>query len=64
MTALKEHLEHLKNHVKYPASRSEVLEACNKSSDLPEDREWLARTLPEGRYNSAVDVLRALLEKI
>ncbi|MEM4495618.1 MAG: hypothetical protein QXE96_07485 [Candidatus Caldarchaeum sp.] len=61
---MKEALGHLKNHVKYPASKSEVIAACNQSSDLPEDREWLARVLPEGCYGSAIDVSRALLEKI
>ncbi|MEM0382430.1 MAG: DUF2795 domain-containing protein [Nitrososphaerota archaeon] len=65
MTSLKDHLEHLKNHVKYPATRSELIAACNNMSDLPsEDRNWIVRAIPEGRYNSPVEVLKALIDRV
>jgi len=64
MTLVKDVLKHLKSHVKYPANKRELVAACNNLADLPEDKEWLAQTIPEGRYNSAVDVLKALLDKV
>lgn len=64
MASIKDHLNHLKNHVKYPAGRSEVIAACSNMSDLPEDRDWLTRNLPEGRYNGPADVLKVLLDRV
>lgn len=65
MSRLSDELGHLKNHVDYPASRSEVVAACNNMSDLvEEDREWFSKNLPEGRYSKAEDVLTALLNKV
>ncbi len=58
-------LEHLKNHVEYPASREEVVAACNSMSDVPtDDRDWFVNHLPAGNYNNADEVLSAILEKI
>src|SRR5688572_13542174 len=54
---------HIKDHVKYPASRAELLAAC---ADTPEfsagEKQWIADHLPEGSYASADDVLKALQE--
>ena len=58
-------LAHLKNHVTYPANRAAVVAACNNMADAPkEDSAWFAQTLPEGNYQNADDVLRALLAKV
>jgi hypothetical protein len=52
---------HLADHVKYPAKRADVLAAC---ADTPEftsaEKQWFANNLPEGDYQSANDVVRAL----
>jgi len=52
---------HLREHVKYPASRQQILDAC---ADTPEftdaEKAWAAAHLPEGTYDSADDVLKAL----
>ena len=52
---------HLHAHVKYPATRAELLAAC---ADTPEftagQREWFAGKLPEGTYASPTDVLAAV----
>ena len=52
---------HLQDHVKYPASREQVLEAC---ADTPEfsagEKQWLAAHLPAGKYASAAAVIAAL----
>jgi len=65
MSKLAEELAHLKNHVKYPANRGQVVSACNNMADAPkEDSEWFAKALPEGSYRSADEVVSALLKKV
>jgi hypothetical protein len=65
MSTLAEELGHLKNHVMYPASRQQVVGACNNMSDAPQaDREWFSSNLPEGTYQNAEQVLGALLKKV
>ena len=65
MSRLSDELGHLKNHVKYPASRSEVVATCNNMSDVAEeDRKWFSNNLPDRRYSKAEDVLTALLSKV
>lgn len=52
---------HLEQHVKYPASRKEILAAC---ADTPEftagQKLWFEQNLPEGNYASAGAVMTAL----
>jgi hypothetical protein len=65
MSTLAEELGHLKNHIQYPATRSQVVSACNNMSDAPEaDRTWFAANLPEGNYQNAGEVVSALLKKV
>ncbi len=60
-----EELGHLKSHVPYPASRAQVVEACNNNMHAEkDDAEWMAKALPEGTYRSANDVISALLNKV
>lgn len=53
--------KHFRDHVKYPASRAEILAAC---ADTPEfsggEKKWLADNLPEKSYASADEVIGAL----
>ncbi len=65
MSNLATELDHLKNHVEYPANKATVVAACNGMSDAPkEDSAWFVKTLPEGNYRNAEDVMRALLAKV
>jgi hypothetical protein len=52
---------HLEQHVKYPASRKQILAAC---ADTPEftaaQKLWFEQSLPDGNYPSAGAVLTAL----
>ena len=53
--------EHLASHVKFPATKADLLKACNDFSDAAaEDKKWFTDTLPDGTYASADDVLKAL----
>lgn len=52
---------HLKEHIKYPATKQQLVEACNKMSDFSDDdKKWFEEHLPEGTYKSAEDVMSAL----
>jgi hypothetical protein len=52
---------HLEEHVTYPATRSQVLEACASTKEFSEtEKQWFADNLPEGQYASARDVVSAL----
>jgi len=64
MSNLQEELGHIKNHVKYPASRQQVVEACNNMSDVPsQDKDWVSKSLPEQTYRAPEDVVNALMKK-
>lgn len=53
-------MEHL-DHVNYPASKQELVEACNQMSDVPaEEKKWFMDNLPDQMYNSAEDVKQTL----
>ena len=60
-----EELGHLKTHVPYPATRAQVVAACNNNVHAEkDDAEWMAKALPEGTYGNANEVLSALLMKL
>jgi len=62
---MRTNLDHLKNHIEYPATREALIAACNGMSDVPEaDKVWFERTIPQGTYRTPEDVLKALLAKI
>ena len=64
MSTLAQELAHLKNHVQYPASRTQVVQACNNMSDVPApDKEWFEKNLPDGNYSSPADVVNALISQ-
>lgn len=52
---------HLKQHMTCPASRAQLVAACNSLSDFSEeDKKSFEQKLPEGNYNSADEVIAAL----
>ena len=54
-------VDHIKSHTNYPASKQDLVQACNNMSDFSEeDKEWFASNLPEGQYSSSDDVMKAL----
>ncbi len=54
-------ISHLKEHQSYPATKAELVAECNNLSDFSSaDKDWFAANLPEGTYNSADEVIKAL----
>lgn len=54
-------IEHLKTHIKYPASAQEIRKACNEMEDVySELRKLINDKLPDRTYNSADEVLQAI----
>jgi hypothetical protein len=52
---------HLKGHQKYPANKEELIAGCNNLSDFSEeDKKEFAANLPDGTYNNAEEVSKAL----
>jgi hypothetical protein len=52
---------HLDEHVTYPATRSQVLEACASTKEFSDaEKQWFSDNLPEGQYASAREVVSAL----
>jgi hypothetical protein len=65
MSILKAGLEHAKNHVEYPATKKQLVEACNNMSDMPKaEREWFAKNLPDKTYKNANEVFKALIDTV
>lgn len=57
----KELMMHLNEHVSYPATKNEILKACNEMSDVPEEeKEMFTADLPEKTYNNAEEIVNAL----
>lgn len=54
-------MSHLKDHQKYPATKTELVKECQGLSDFSvEDKKWFEDNLPEGTYKSAEEVASAL----
>ncbi len=60
-TEMKELMNHLQNHVMYPASKRTIVESCNRMEHVPAStRKWAEQKLPEGTYMSADEVVTKL----
>ena len=54
-------IKHLREDQEYPATKAELVAACNNLSDFSkEDKEWFMENLPERTYKSADEVVNAL----
>lgn len=54
-------MEHLKDHQTYPATKSEMVMACDNLSHFSkEDKKWFMDNLPDRTYNSANEAITAL----
>jgi hypothetical protein len=63
MSNLQEELEHIKNHIDYPATKQQVVAACGNMSDVPsDDKEFVSKSLPDQTFRGPEDVVNALLK--
>lgn len=54
-------VDHLQNHIDYPADAADIKTACNDMSDVPDQyRQDILTKLPDGTYNSADEVTKAV----
>lgn len=54
-------MTHVNEHVNYPTTKKDLVEACNNMMDITdEDKKWFIATLPEGGYKTPGDVAKAL----
>lgn len=57
----KEMMEHIKNDVDYPASKQDLVSACDGMSDVPEgDKKFFSEKLPDRTFSTPEEVLSAL----
>ncbi len=61
MQNTKDALEHIKDHQTYPASKKELVAACDDLSDFSaEDKAYFISHITRDTYNSADEVLEDL----
>lgn len=61
MKISKEVSDHIKNHVDYPATKTDLVKACNMMSDVSsDDKKWFEKNLPSKTYKNADEVMKAL----
>lgn len=58
-------LNHIKNDVKYPANKNDIIHACSDFSEISKnERDWLDSTLPDRSYIDPEEVVKAIFDKI
>lgn len=54
-------MDHMKDHVTYPVTKADLVAACNNMSEFSDaDKKEFADKLPDGTYNSAEEVTKAM----
>lgn len=54
-------IKHIDEHVMYPASKDDIVKACNDMADVPEgEKQWVNDKLPAKTYNTSDEVREAL----
>lgn len=54
-------IEHIKEHNDYPATKGNLVEACNGMSEFTKDQKrWFEKTLPDKKYENPNEVIKAL----
>lgn len=52
---------HLRDHQKYPATKTELVAECNNLADFSaEEKAWFGERLPDRTYSSSDDVINTL----
>ena len=62
---LKAAFVHLKKDVAYPATKDDIMTACNNFEEIPaSERDWFYRTLPDREYSNAEEVVKSLIDEV
>ena len=56
------HTEHLNSHITWPATKEQIVAACNGEDVEPEVLEDVKANLADGTYESAEDVKKILVK--
>jgi len=51
-------IEHLKNHIDFPAGRAQIVKACDNWADVPATEKGLVDKLPNRTFNNADEIIR------
>lgn len=57
------HAEHLRDHITWPASKQQILEACNGEDVEKEVLEDVETNLPDGTYENEAEVKGILVKQ-
>jgi hypothetical protein len=61
MADKQELMNHLQNHITYPATKRTIVESCNQMEHVPAStRTWAEQHIPEGTFKSADEVVMKL----
>mgnify|MGYP001560221565 CR=1 FL=1 len=61
MKLTKDMVQHLRKHQEYPATKDQLVKACNNLSDFTDaEKKWFSKALRAGTYKSAGDVIKAM----
>lgn len=60
MGDMKEIMEHMEDHVTYPATKQDIWNACAMMSHVPDEhKKMFMDKVPDGTYASAEEVMKA-----
>jgi len=57
------HTDHLNNHITWPATKEQVVAACNGEDVEPAVLEDVKQNLPDGTYENAEEVMKVLVKE-
>ncbi len=63
-SVLKAVFEHIKKDVTYPATKHDIMRTCNFREISNGERGWFDRTLPNLKFSSPKEVIKALIDKV
>lgn len=56
---MQESMTHMKEHVTYPATKADIVSACNNMEHLTAEEKNMSNMLPEKTYNNVDEVMDA-----
>ena len=64
-SCFKDALNHIKNDVRYPASKEDIMKACSGFSEISlNERDWFNLNIPDRTFERPEEVIMAIFDKI